>query len=129
MHDSERHRSIAADCLSEAYGGRQPGHRNLNLFVAAAWLSLARQGEAIENVIASWNTPKVPERLSFFRVFLDVLGSLFSRLKCFQSNSTISLRQCSKLELNNRKCRLSHWMQTSELGTSRAIHSHAQPPL
>jgi hypothetical protein len=84
MHDSERHRSIAADCLSEAYGGRQPGHRNLNLFVAAAWLSLARQGEAIENVIASWNTPKVPERLSFFRVFLDVLDSLFSRLKCFQ---------------------------------------------
>ena len=87
MHDSERYRSNAADCLSEAHDACQPDHSNLNLFTAAAWLSLARQDEAIESVIASWNTPKIPNPewvRSFFRVFLDVLGSLFSRLKCFQ---------------------------------------------
>jgi len=52
----------------------QPYHRNLNLFTAAAWLSLARQDAAIENVIAGWNTPKVPEpRMPSF-IFQGVLG-------------------------------------------------------
>ena len=87
MHDWERYRSNAADCLSDAHDACQPGHRNLNLFTAAAWLSLARQDEAIENVIASWNTPKVPEpRMASF-IFQGVFGcfgSLFSRLKCLQ---------------------------------------------
>ena len=74
MHDWERYRSNAADCLSDAHDACQPGHRNLNLFTAAAWLSLARQDEAIENVIASWNTPKVPEpRMASF-IFQGVLG-------------------------------------------------------
>jgi hypothetical protein len=73
VHDSERYRSNAADCLSEAHE-RQPSHRNLNLFAAAAWLSLARQDEAMESVIASWNTPKVPEpRMASF-IFQGVLG-------------------------------------------------------
>jgi hypothetical protein len=73
VHDSERYRSNAADCLSEAHE-RQPSHRNLNLFAAAAWLSLARQDEAMESVIASWNTPKVPEpRMAPF-IFQGVLG-------------------------------------------------------
>ena len=70
VHDSERYRSNAADCLSEAHE-RQPSHRN---HAAAAWLSLARQDEAIESVIASWNTPKVPEpRMASF-IFQGVLG-------------------------------------------------------
>jgi hypothetical protein len=73
VHDSERYRSIAADCLSEAHDPCQPDHRNLNLFTAAAWLSLVRQDEAIERVIASWNTPKVPEARTAF-VFQGVLG-------------------------------------------------------
>jgi hypothetical protein len=73
MHDSERYRSIAADCLSEAHDTLQPDHRNLNLFIAATWLSLARQDEATENMIASWNTPKVPEARTAF-VFQGVLG-------------------------------------------------------
>jgi hypothetical protein len=73
VHDSERYRSNAADCLSEAHE-RQLSHRNLNLFAAAAWLSLARQDEAMESVIASWNTPKVPEpRMAPF-IFQGVLG-------------------------------------------------------
>ncbi len=74
MHDQERYRSNAADCLSEAHDTLHPGHRNLNLFIAATWLSLARQDEATENVIASWNTPKVPEpRMASF-IFQGVLG-------------------------------------------------------
>jgi hypothetical protein len=74
VHDSERYRSNAADCLSEAHDVGHPDHSNLNLFTAAAWLSLARQDEAIENVIAGWNTPKVPEpRMPSF-IFPGVLG-------------------------------------------------------
>jgi hypothetical protein len=73
MHESERYRSNAADCLSEAYDAGQPDHRNLNLFTAAAWLSLAREDEAIESVIASRNTPKVPEARTAF-IFQGVLG-------------------------------------------------------
>jgi hypothetical protein len=73
VHDSERYRSIAVDCLSEAHD-TQPDHRNLNLFIAARWLSLALQDEATENMIASWNTPKVPEpRMASF-IFQGVLG-------------------------------------------------------
>ena len=74
LHDSERYRSNAADCLSETQDECQPNHRNLHLFTAAAWLSLARQDEAIENVIASWNTPKAPQpRMASF-IFQGVLG-------------------------------------------------------
>jgi hypothetical protein len=73
VHDSERYRSNAADCLSEAHDAGQLDHGNLNLFMAAAWLSLAHQDEAIESVIASWNTPKVPEARTAF-VFQGVLG-------------------------------------------------------
>ena len=78
MHYLERYRSNAADCLSEAHDAGQLDHGNLNLFMAAAWLSLAHQDEAIESVIASWNTPKVPkpERLSFFRA-LGCFGQPF----------------------------------------------------
>ena len=74
MHVSERYRSIAADCLSEAHDAGQPDNRNLNLFTAAAWLSLAREDEAIEIVIASWNTPKVPQARMASFIFQGVLG-------------------------------------------------------
>jgi hypothetical protein len=74
LHDWERYRSNAADCLSEAQDACQPDQRNLHLFTAAAWLSLARQDEATESLIASWNTSKVPEprRASF--IFQGVFG-------------------------------------------------------
>jgi hypothetical protein len=65
---------ISVDCLSEAHDACQPDHRNLNLFTAAAWLSLARQDEAIESVIASWNTPKAPEPRTASFIFQGVLG-------------------------------------------------------
>jgi hypothetical protein len=74
VHDRERYRSNAANCLSEAHDARQPDHRNLNLVMAATWLSLARQDEATENLIASWNTPEVREpRMASF-IFQGVLG-------------------------------------------------------
>jgi hypothetical protein len=94
MHDWERYRSNAADCLSDAHDACQPGHRNLNLFTAAAWLSLARQDEAIENVIASWNTPRVPEpRMASF-IFSGccwVFSAAFSRASNACSISTGSI--------------------------------------
>jgi hypothetical protein len=74
MYDAQRYRYNAADCLSEAHDACQPDHRNLHLFTAAAWLSLARQDEATENVIASWNTPKVPEPRMSSLIFQGVLG-------------------------------------------------------
>jgi hypothetical protein len=36
MHDSERYRSNAADCLSEAHDTLQPDHRNLSCHMALA---------------------------------------------------------------------------------------------
>jgi hypothetical protein len=74
LHNSERYRSLAADCLSETQDARQPDHHNLHLFTAAAWLSLARQDEAISSVIASWNTPKVPEPRTASLIFQGVFG-------------------------------------------------------
>jgi hypothetical protein len=74
VHDSERYRSNAADCLSEAHDAGQPDHSNLNLFTAAAWLSLAREDEAIKSVIASRNTPKVSEPGTVSSIFQGVLG-------------------------------------------------------
>jgi hypothetical protein len=74
IHDRERYRSNATDCLSEAHDTLQPDHRNLNLFMATKWLSLARQDGATENLIASWNTPNAPEpRMASF-IFQGVLG-------------------------------------------------------
>ena len=56
MHDSRRYRDIAAECLLAAQEACQPYYRNLQLSMAASWLSLARQDEAIDNLLASWDT-------------------------------------------------------------------------
>ena len=56
MHDWERYRSNALTrqiAYQNAHDAYQPDHRNVDLFTAAAWLSLARQDEANENVIAT----------------------------------------------------------------------------
>jgi hypothetical protein len=74
LHDLERYRSIAADCLSEAQDACQPDHRNFHLFTAAAWLSLVRQDEAMKELIASWNTPKVSESQMTSLIFQGVFG-------------------------------------------------------
>jgi hypothetical protein len=58
MHDSRRYRDSAAECLLAAQEACQPYYRKLQLSMAASWLSLARQDEAIDNLLASWDTAK-----------------------------------------------------------------------
>jgi hypothetical protein len=48
MRDSRRYRDSAAECLLNA----QEAYRKLKLSMAASWLSLARQDEAIDNLLA-----------------------------------------------------------------------------
>jgi hypothetical protein len=55
MHDSRRYRDSAAGCLLAAQEACQPYYRKLHLSMAASWLSLARQDEAIDNLFASWD--------------------------------------------------------------------------
>jgi hypothetical protein len=58
MHDSRRYRDSAAECLLAAQQACQPCYRKLHLSMAASWLSLARQDEAIDNLLANWDTAK-----------------------------------------------------------------------
>src|SRR6202022_3151439 len=53
MHDSQRCRDSAAECLLAAEEACQPYYRNLHLSMAASWLSLAY--EAIDNLLVSWD--------------------------------------------------------------------------
>jgi hypothetical protein len=48
MHDSRRYRDSAAMCLSASQDANLPYYRNLFLSMAATWLSLAHQDEAME---------------------------------------------------------------------------------
>jgi len=50
MHDSQRYRDSAAECLLAAEEACQPYYRKLHLSMAISWLSLARQYEAIERL-------------------------------------------------------------------------------
>jgi hypothetical protein len=52
MHDSRRYPDNAAACLLAAQDC-EPYYRKLHLSMAASWLSLARQDEAIDNLLAS----------------------------------------------------------------------------
>jgi hypothetical protein len=56
MHDSRRYRAIVAEYLLAAQEACQPYYCKPNLSMAASWLSLARQDEAIDNLLASWDT-------------------------------------------------------------------------
>jgi hypothetical protein len=53
MHDSQRYRDNAAECLSAAQDASQPYYR-INVSMATSWLSLARQDEAVDNLLAGW---------------------------------------------------------------------------
>jgi hypothetical protein len=56
MHDSQRYRSNAADCLLAAQDARRPyDDRKVRLSMASSWLSLARQDEAMDDLFASWD--------------------------------------------------------------------------
>ena len=52
MRDSRWYRDSAAECLLNAQEAYQPYYRKLKLSMAASWLSLARQDEAIDNLLA-----------------------------------------------------------------------------
>jgi hypothetical protein len=56
MYDSQRYRFNAAGCLLAAQEARQPYYRKLHLSMAGSWLSLARQDEAMDILLPSWNT-------------------------------------------------------------------------
>ena len=56
MHDPKRYRSSAADCLTAARDACRPGNRGIHLSMAASWLSLARQDEAMDDLLAKWET-------------------------------------------------------------------------
>jgi hypothetical protein len=47
MHDSQRYRSNASECLLASYEANQPCYGRLNFSMAALWLALAGQDEAI----------------------------------------------------------------------------------
>ena len=55
MHDSRRYRDSGAACLLTAEEACQPYYRKLHVSMAASWLSLARQDEAIDDLFASWD--------------------------------------------------------------------------
>jgi hypothetical protein len=63
MHDSQRYRHNAAQCLLAAQETCQPYYRKLRLSMAESWLSLARQDEAMHNLLASWTPPR-PSKLT-----------------------------------------------------------------
>jgi hypothetical protein len=60
MHDSRCYRDSAAECLLASQDACQP-FRNLFLSMAASWLSLAHQDEAID-MFASWDTDEAIKR-------------------------------------------------------------------
>jgi hypothetical protein len=53
MSDAQRYRMNAAECLSAAERCELP-YRGLTLTIAEAWLSLARQQEAIDELLGIW---------------------------------------------------------------------------
>ena len=56
MHDARRYRSNAAACLLAAKNARRPCDRSLRLSMAGSWLSLARQDEAMDDLLADGDT-------------------------------------------------------------------------
>jgi hypothetical protein len=53
MNDAQRYRANAADCISAAERC-EPAYRDLTRAIAESWLSLARQQEAMDGVLAIW---------------------------------------------------------------------------
>jgi len=53
MHDPQRYRHNAAECLLVAQGACQPDDRKLHLSMTSSWLSLERRDEAMDNLLAT----------------------------------------------------------------------------
>jgi hypothetical protein len=75
MHDAQRYRHNAAECLLAAHAARQPHYSKLNFSMGALWLTLARQSEVINDLRASWDSAEPtkinglllsPQRLQLF---------------------------------------------------------------
>jgi hypothetical protein len=64
MQDSQRYRHNAAQCLLAAKEASQHCYRKLRLSMASSWLSLARQDEAMDDLLASSNAadPVKPDK-------------------------------------------------------------------
>ncbi len=56
MPDSRRCRDRATECLLAAQEACEPYYRKLELSMAVSWLALARQDEAMDNLLAGWDT-------------------------------------------------------------------------
>ena len=56
MHDSQRYRYSAQECLLAAKEASEPCYRKLRLSMASSWLSLARQEEAMDDALVSWDS-------------------------------------------------------------------------
>jgi hypothetical protein len=52
MHNSERCRYNAAECLKAARAAND--YRRLYILMARTWLALARHDETIQNMLANW---------------------------------------------------------------------------
>jgi hypothetical protein len=57
MNDAQRYRLNAAECLSAAER-RESSYHYLAFTIAACWLSLAREQEAIAELVANGSEPK-----------------------------------------------------------------------
>src|SRR5215211_5613674 len=58
MHDAKGYRSNGSDCLMAAQDACRPGNRGIHLSMAASWLALARESEAMDRLLASWEAAK-----------------------------------------------------------------------
>jgi hypothetical protein len=58
MHKSKSYRDNAAQCLLAAQESREPHYRRLQLSMALSWLSLAREDQAVDDLLASWDAAK-----------------------------------------------------------------------
>jgi hypothetical protein len=59
MKDVQRYRLNAAECLSAAERC-EPPYRSLTLTIASSWLSLARQQQAMVELLAIWSNARRP---------------------------------------------------------------------
>jgi hypothetical protein len=62
MYDAQRYHGSAAECLRAAYRESQPYSRALRISMAASWLSLAHQDDAMDELQAHNDTAEPGQR-------------------------------------------------------------------
>ena len=77
MNDAQRYRMNAVECLSAAERC-EPSYRGLTLATAASWLSLARQQEAMDELLAIWSNAQsaTPIRPAAFLALCGTPGQM-----------------------------------------------------